>query len=112
MCGFVGWVNTERDLMSERETIEKMTATLSKRGPDDSGIYTSRNALLGHRRLVVVDSEGGGQPMTRWVGGNSYTLVYNGELYNTDELRSALRAKGHHFKSYSDTEVLLVSYVE
>jgi asparagine synthase (glutamine-hydrolysing) len=112
MCGFVGWVNTERDLMSERETIEKMTAILSRRGPDDSGIYMSPNALLGHRRLVVVDPEGGGQPMTRWVGGNSYTLVYNGELYNTDELRSELRAKGYHFKSYSDTEVLLVSYVE
>ncbi|MHB1394442.1 MAG: asparagine synthase (glutamine-hydrolyzing) [Clostridia bacterium] len=112
MCGFVGWVNTERDLIGERETMDKMTETLSRRGPDDTGIYMSRNALLGHRRLVVVDPEGGGQPMTRWVGGNSYTLVYNGELYNTDELRSALRAKGYHFKSYSDTEVLLVSYVE
>lgn len=112
MCGFVGWVNTERNLVNERETIEKMTATLSRRGPDDTGIFMSTNALLGHRRLVVVDPEGGRQPMTRWVGGNSYTLIYNGELYNTEELRSVLRAKGYHFKSYSDTEVLLVSYIE
>ncbi|KUO72386.1 MAG: asparagine synthetase B [Clostridia bacterium BRH_c25] len=112
MCGFVGWINTERDLMNERETIVKMTAVLSRRGPDDSGIHMSGNALLGHRRLVVVDPEGGGQPMTHWVGDNSYTLVYNGELYNTDELRTELSARGHRFKSYSDTEVLLVSYVE
>lgn len=112
MCGIIGWVNTERDLMSGKDTIEKMTATLSKRGPDDTGIYMSQHALLGHRRLVVVDPEGGRQPMTRWVGGNSYTVIYNGELYNTDEVRAALRAKGYHFKSYSDTEVLLVSYIE
>ncbi|HYE84300.1 MAG TPA: asparagine synthase (glutamine-hydrolyzing) [Clostridia bacterium] len=112
MCGFVGWVNMERNLADERETIGKMTATLSRRGPDDSGIYLSGNALLGHRRLVVVDPEGGGQPMTRWAGGNSYTLVYNGELYNTDELRSSLIARGYSFNSYSDTEVLLVSYME
>jgi len=112
MCGFVGWVNTERNLMSERDTVEKMAAALSRRGPDDSGIFMSQNALLGHRRLIVVDPEGGGQPMTRWVGGNSYTLVYNGELYNTDELRADLRGRGYRFKSYSDTEVLLVSYIE
>ncbi|HWR61687.1 MAG TPA: asparagine synthase (glutamine-hydrolyzing) [Clostridia bacterium] len=112
MCGFVGWVNTERNLMTERDTVEKMAAALSKRGPDDSGIFMSQNALLGHKRLIVVDPEGGGQPMTRWVGGNSYTLVYNGELYNTDELRADLRARGHRFKSYSDTEVLLVAYIE
>lgn len=112
MCGFVGWINTERNLMNEMDTMERMTAVLSKRGPDDSGIFISQNALLGHRRLVVVDPEGGGQPMTREVGGNSYTLVYNGELYNTDELRTELLARGYHFKSYSDTEVLLVSYIE
>ena len=112
MCGFAGWVNTERNLMDARETIEEMIATLGKRGPDDSGVFMSPNALLGHRRLVVVDPEGGKQPMTRWVGGNSYTLIYNGELYNTDELRSALRARGYRFESYSDTEVLLVSYIE
>jgi len=112
MCGFVGWINTGRNLMNERDTMEKMTAVLSKRGPDDAGIFMSQNALLGHRRLVVVDPEGGGQPMTRQVGGNSYTLVYNGELYNTDELRAELHGRGYHFKSYSDTEVLLVSYIE
>lgn len=112
MCGFVGWVNLERNLTGEKETIEKMTGTLSRRGPDASGIFMSEAALLGHRRLVVVDPEGGGQPMTRRMGENSYTLIYNGELYNTDELRSELIARGYSFNSYSDTEVLLVSYIE
>ncbi|MGE5678268.1 MAG: asparagine synthetase B, partial [Pseudomonadota bacterium] len=110
MCGFAGWVNTKRNLMNERATLEKMTATLNRRGPDDSGMFISQNSLLGHRRLVVVDPEGGSQPMTRKSGDGSYILIYNGELYNTEELRSELLVKGYNFKSYSDTEVLLMSY--
>lgn len=112
MCGFAGWVNTKRNLMNERPTLEKMTATLNRRGPDDSGMFISQNSLLGHRRLVVVDPEGGSQPMTRHSGDGSYTLIYNGELYNTEELRSELLVKGYSFESYSDTEVLLMSYIE
>lgn len=112
MCGIAGWINFNKNLTSEKEIIEKMTDTLKKRGPDDCGFYISNNALLGHRRLVVVDPEGGAQPMTRQFGRSTYTIVYNGELYNTEELRSVLLSKGHYFKSYSDTEVLLVSYLE
>jgi len=112
MCGIVGWFDAQRDLSMEKETIERMTNTLIKRGPDDSGIYTSRHLLLGHRRLIVVDPEGGVQPMTRQLGDHSYTIVYNGELYNTEDLRKTLKQKGYRFKSYSDTEVLLVSYIE
>jgi asparagine synthase (glutamine-hydrolysing) len=91
--------------------MENMVATLKKRGPDAGGIYSVKNALLGHRRLVVVDPSGGAQPMTRTLGKSIYTIVYNGELYNTEEVRTELKGLGFQFKSYSDTEVLLVSYM-
>jgi asparagine synthase (glutamine-hydrolysing) len=111
MCGIAGWVDFDRNLLGERETIENMTATLEKRGPDASGIYEHKHALLGHRRLVVVDPSGGAQPMTRSLGKNLYTIVYNGELYNTEEVRNKLKSEGFKFKSYSDTEVLLMAYI-
>ena len=62
-----------------------MVKTLERRGPDDEGIYINTNVLLGHRRLVVVDLEGGKQPMTKNINGKEYTIVYNGELYNTED---------------------------
>lgn len=111
MCGIAGWVDFDRNLLGEREIIENMTATLKKRGPDASGIYEHKHALLGHRRLVVVDPSGGAQPMTRSLGKNLYTIVYNGELYNTEEVRNKLKSEGFKFKSYSDTEVLLMAYI-
>lgn len=112
LCGINGWINLNKNLISQKEIVERMTDTLKRRGPDDCGFYISEHALLGHRRLIVVDPEGGAQPMTRQSGESTYTIVYNGELYNTDELRSILESKGHCFNSYSDTEVLLVSYIE
>ena len=72
----------------------------------------THQAALGHRRLTVVDPAGGSQPMTRSLGNNTYTIVYNGELYNTSELKLDLMEKGHTFFSHSDTEVLLLAYVE
>ena len=111
MCGIAGWINLERNLTREKNIIENMAETLKKRGPDASGIYTAKHALLGHRRLVVVDPEGGAQPMTKTLGKNIYTIVYNGELYNTEEVRSKLKELGLQFKSYSDTEVLLTAYI-
>ncbi|MGE5576585.1 MAG: asparagine synthase (glutamine-hydrolyzing) [Syntrophothermus sp.] len=112
MCGIVGWIDWERNLTQESPVIMKMAETLSKRGPDASGVWISPRALLGHRRLVVVDPEGGGQPMVRRRGDETFVIVYNGELYNTPELRQALEARGHLFHSHSDTEVLLVSFIE
>jgi asparagine synthase (glutamine-hydrolysing) len=112
MCGIVGWINTEVDLINQNIIIKKMTDTVSKRGPDAVDFQVNTHALLGHRRLVVVDPEGGAQPMTRQLGQFIYTIIYNGELYNTEELRKMLKDRGHHFKGYSDTEVLLVSYME
>jgi len=111
MCGITGWVNLYANIENEDETLYKMTDTLSKRGPDDKGFYFSKHAILGHRRLVVVDPEGGAQPMTRKIGDNTYTIVYNGELYNTEDVRKILKENGFSFSSYSDTEVLLIAYI-
>jgi asparagine synthase (glutamine-hydrolysing) len=112
MCGLIGWVDTQKNLSSEKSIMEKMTNTLSKRGPDSFGIYSSLHVLLGHRRLTVVDPEGGGQPMIKVIGDNTYVIIYNGELYNTSEIRDKLKSRGYTFKSYSDTEVLLTAYIE
>ena len=70
------------------------------------------HAAFAHRRLIVVDPSGGVQPMIRKRGNETYTMIYNGELYNTADLRSELEARGYRFESTSDTEVLLVSYIE
>lgn len=112
MCGISGWISFRENLKLRGKIIEDMANKLSKRGPDSSGVYVSTNALLGHKRLVVVDPTGGAQPMTKEFGENSYTIVYNGELYNTEEIRKKLLGKGYIFTSYSDTEVLLTSYIE
>ena len=111
MCGIAGWVNFSESLKSNSKIIKKMTDILERRGPASEGIYESENVLLGHRRLIVVDPEGGEQPMIKIINGNKYVLVYNGELYNTEELRKSLLEEGYFFDSYSDTEVLLMSYI-
>lgn len=113
MCGITGWIDWEKDLTLQRPVLEAMTGTLAFRGPDAAGIWLSPRAALGHRRLVVVDPVGGAQPMTRQRGGGTYTITYNGELYNTADLRRELEARGHIFLTRnSDTEALLFSYIE
>ena len=111
MCGIAGWINFSENLKSNSTIIKRMTETLERRGPDSEGVYESENVLLGHRRLIVVDPEGGKQPMIKIIHGSKYVLVYNGELYNTEELRKNLLEEGYAFDSYSDTEVLLMSYI-
>ncbi|WP_271808354.1 asparagine synthase (glutamine-hydrolyzing) [Clostridium beijerinckii] len=111
MCGIAGLVNFKKNIVQDKDILNNMIKTLEKRGPDAKGYYISPNVLLGHRRLIVVDPEGGLQPMTKIFEGKKYTLVYNGELYNTEDLRKELKAKGFTFDSYSDTEVLLTSYI-
>lgn len=111
MCGIAGLVNFKNNIVQDKEILKKMIKTLERRGPDAKGHYISPNVLLGHRRLIVVDPEGGIQPMTKIFQGKKYTLVYNGELYNTEDLRAELKKQGFTFDSYSDTEVLLTSYI-
>lgn len=112
MCGIVGIVDYEDNLAAKGELIERMTETLKHRGPDESGYFAEQHALFGHRRLIVVDPSGGAQPMQRVFGDATTTIIYNGELYNTEELRAELSVRGHRFDAYSDTEVLLHAFIE
>ena len=106
MCGFAGWYNSDTNLINKKNVIKKMTKTLKYRGPDQNGFYISNNLLLGHNRLAIIDVEKGKQPMKY----NNYTIVYNGELYNTDEVRNDLISKGYNFNTSCDTEVVLKGY--
>ncbi|MBH8605852.1 asparagine synthase (glutamine-hydrolyzing) [Thermoactinomyces sp. CICC 10522] len=112
MCGIAGWIDWEQDLRAKEEIIEKMTETLYWRGPDKQGIWVSERALLGHRRLIVIDRDGGAQPMVFEHPDGKIVLTYNGEIYNFQELRKELEGLGHHFATRSDTEVVLRSYLE
>ncbi|MFJ4156123.1 asparagine synthase (glutamine-hydrolyzing) [Pseudomonas sp. NPDC089752] len=113
MCGITGWVDYTRDLAQATAAIGAMTDTLALRGPDASGSWQHRHALLGHRRLAIIDLSGGVQPMTfRFASGEEVALIYTGEVYNHNELRERLRKAGHHFYTRSDTEVVLHAYLE
>ena len=112
MCGITGWVHFQKDLRTEAKILESMTKTLAKRGPDEEKVWSVPHAAFGHKRLTVVDAEGGKQPMTKNHEQGRFTLCYNGELYNTEDLRKQLLLKGYSFKGHSDTEVLLTSYIE
>ena len=89
-----------------------MQQSLAKRGPDAGGHYVDKHVGLVHRRLVVVDPENGAQPMQRRVNDVTYVIVYNGELYNTDELRAELGELGYEFSGSGDTEVLLCAFIQ
>src|SRR5262245_33332382 len=90
-----------------------MTATLERRGPDGTGTWAGRHVLLGHRRLAVIDREGGAQPMAAEQAGKTVAvLVFCGEIYNFRELRADLQARRHQFRTRSDTEVILRAYLQ
>jgi len=113
MCGITGWVDYTRDLAQATAALSAMTDTLALRGPDASGSWLHRNALLGHRRLAIIDLGGGVQPMTyRCAGGEEIALIYTGEVYNHNALREQLQKAGHQFHTRSDTEVVLHAYLE
>ena len=109
MCGICGFCDFTRDNAGPvwREVGERMGETLAHRGPDGKGLWQGADCVLVHRRLAVIDPERGQQPMARVRDGVEYVLIYNGELYNTDELRRELRKLGFSFETESDTEVLL-----
>ena len=108
MCGIAGMVALNYDEV----TLHKMLKTMHHRGPDDTGIAQMQECALLHSRLAIVDLTGGVQPMELCCAGECYTLVYNGELYNTEEVRKELLALGHSFSSHSDTEVVLHAYAQ
>jgi asparagine synthase (glutamine-hydrolysing) len=112
MCGITGWVSFRKSLEREVNAIDKMTNTLTLRGPDDTNIWVKNHVAFGHKRLVVVDPDGGKQPMSKQHNGRNFIICYNGELYNTEDIRKELIGRGYSFKSHSDTEVLLTAYME
>lgn len=105
MCGICGFNWSDEDL------VRRMAAEMLHRGPDQDGIFCSEGVSLGHRRLSIIDlSEHGRQPMSNETG--SIRLVFNGEIYNFQELRNTLLARGHKFESHSDSEVIIHGYEE
>ena len=105
MCGIAGFVGARADM---QEILQKMTDRIAHRGPDGEGHYIDGPAALGHRRLSIIDLEGGRQPMFNEDG--SLAVVFNGEIYNFQPLREELIAAGHTFATRCDTEVLLHGY--
>jgi asparagine synthase (glutamine-hydrolysing) len=111
MCGITGWISHERDLGGQHDVLATMTATMGCRGPDASGTWTDRHALLGHRRLAVIDLPGGVQPMSVSTPSGDVSLVFSGEIYNFVELRDELTRLGERFRTAGDTEVVLRGYL-
>ncbi len=110
MCGITGILNANGDPASA-VVLRRMTDCLAHRGPDGDGIYNDGPVGLGHRRLAIIDlTAAGHQPMISQCG--RYALTYNGEIYNYQELRLELEARGHLFRSRTDSEVLLNAFVE
>lgn len=107
MCGFVGIINKNGSQVN-RDILNKMATTINHRGPDEEGIFIDGACGFFHKRLSIIDLATGQQPMTF----ENYTIVFNGEIYNYIELREELIRNGHHFKTTSDTEVILHLYKE
>ncbi len=108
MCGIAGQISFKNYMPDMTDTMRSMCDTLVPRGPDAGGEYYDENAYLVHRRLIVIDPENGQQPMCC----GNYVIVYNGELYNTDEVRDRLKQRNVPFNGHSDTEVVLKAYIE
>jgi asparagine synthase (glutamine-hydrolysing) len=110
MCGFVGFASSSASLNRDK-TINDMMDSIIHRGPDSGGIFSDEQVSLGFRRLMIIDlSEEASQPL--YNEDNSYVLIFNGEIYNYQELREELIEKGHIFKSKSDSEVVLHGFEE
>lgn len=110
MCSICGVWDISGKGIIDKNKLEKMNSSLSHRGPDDRGCYFASSVAFGHNRLAVMDVEKGKQPMQTVRNGYRYTIIYNGEIYNTNELREDLEKQGVEFKTTCDTEVLLECY--
>ena len=113
MCGIVGFTNYDGNMREEeaKRVLTNMNSTLKRRGPDENNIYVKDDICIGHSRLIVIDPEGGKQPMICKYLGNTYVITYNGQIYNTKELRKTLEQSGFTFEGHSDTEVLLKAFI-
>ncbi len=116
MCGFAGFAGFSENLWEERylwgNLGKRMAGRIAHRGPNDRGTYVSKNVVLSHARLAVMDPLFGKQPMTFKLGEFEFAIAYNGEIYNTNEIKRDLLTKGYTFDTRCDTEVLLKAYIE
>ena len=80
MCGIVGFVNYQKDISSYKNVLNQMKNTLNKRGPDEDGYYLRKNVALAHKRLIVIDPEGGKQPMIEKYASGEYVIVFSGQI--------------------------------
>ena len=110
MCGICGWFDTKGVRDADRTIVKAMNDAIAHRGPDGDGFYFAPGLGFGHRRLAVIDLVTGDQPMFN--ADASSCLIFNGEIFNFRELRAELEAKGHHFVTTSDTEVILAAWRE
>ena len=110
MCGLCGIALNDTRQAVDAEQLKRMRDTLSHRGPDDADIWRHDNVGFGHRRLSVIDVAGGHQPLANEDG--TVWVAFNGEIYNFRGLMDELKAKGHTFRTRSDTEVLVHAYEE
>lgn len=108
MCGIAGILHFDIERKADKTILNKMTDSISYRGPDGEGFYLQKNLGLGHRRLSIIDLSTGDQPMFN--DDKSIVLVFNGEIYNYVELREELKKEGYLFKSSSDSEVIIKAY--
>src|SRR5690349_15888556 len=107
MCGITSIYNFDRAPI-DRERLENMTTAIAHRGPDGSGFFVGPGVGLGHRRLSIIDLDGGAQPLSN--EDRTIHVVFNGEIYNYLELREELIALGHTFRTVSDTEVIVHAF--
>ena len=108
MCAICGWVNKKEKLTDKQDRFRDMTNSMSCRGKDNTGYHFEEHIMLGHKRLAIIDVEKGNQPMYY----KEYVIVYNGEIYNTEDIRKKLKEKGYKFETSCDTEVVLKGYAE
>ena len=111
MCSICGMIDYEGGAELSENIVDKMSKTMTHRGPDDTGIIKTPFAVFAHNRLAVMDPQNGKQPMSAVVNGYRYTIIYNGEIYNFTELRQDLEQKGITFSTSGDTEVVLYTYI-
>ena len=107
MCGFVGYINKKN---KDKQVIQNMSNKIVHRGPDSEGLYTDEILHMAFRRLSIIDLEGGSQPI--YNEDKTMVILFNGEIYNFQEIKKDLEEKGHVFTTKTDTEVILHGYEE
>lgn len=117
MCGIAGFSNFNENFLNNegflKETLDNMRKSLKRRGDDANGIYLDKHFGASHSRLSIRDlTENGTQPIVKNINNNKYVIAYNGEIYNTDELKKDLKNKGYKFTTTTDTEVILYLFIE